>query len=344
MDSSNTTVGQQRTATLYRIAPGLGLLAAYQRDWLGYDLVAGVSVAAVALPTAIAYAQIIGLAPVAGLYAAIPAMLAYAVFGTSRHLIVNPDAATCAMIAATLAPLAGGDQEVLLSMSVVLAILTGLFCFAAIGLFDVASLRRLWRVSRSEFGIAVATMLGVVALDVWQGILLAVALALLLLLKRSARPPDAVVGRIPGMKGFHDLGRHPDAVATPGLLIYRFGAGIVFFNASYLKKRILDLATAEPGLKWIIIDGSTVNTIDSTGADTIQVLAGDLAGKGIRLGLAGFHTETQTMLRRTGALEAIGADTVYPTLKAAMNAFQEFQSPPPADVARIGSGLEGVRE
>ena len=121
----------QRKAILYRIAPGLGVLAAYQRDWLRHDLIAGVSVAAVALPTAIAYAQIIGLDPVVGLYAAIPALLAYALFGTSRHLIVNPDAATCAMIAATLTPLAAGDPEVLLSLSVVLAIFTGLFCFAA---------------------------------------------------------------------------------------------------------------------------------------------------------------------------------------------------------------------
>jgi high affinity sulfate transporter 1 len=95
-----------RTATLYRIAPGLGLVTAYQRDWFRHDLIAGVSVAAVALPTAIAYAQLIGLEPVTGLYAAIPALLAYALFGTSRHLIVNPDAATCAMIGATLAPLA----------------------------------------------------------------------------------------------------------------------------------------------------------------------------------------------------------------------------------------------
>ncbi len=132
MDGNTTSnESSKRKAILYRIAPGLGVLAAYQRDWLRHDLIAGVSVAAVALPTAIAYAQIIGLDPVVGLYAAIPALLAYALFGTSRHLIVNPDAATCAMIAATLTPLAAGDSEVLLSLSVVLAIFTGLFCFAA---------------------------------------------------------------------------------------------------------------------------------------------------------------------------------------------------------------------
>ena len=570
MDVNTTSTNQKRKAIVYRIAPGLGVLADYQRDWLRHDVIAGVSVAAVALPTAIAYAEIIGLAPVVGLYAAIPAMLAYALFGTSRHLIVNPDAATCAIIAATLTPLAVDDPEVLLSLSVVLAIFTGLFCilgsmlrlgvvadflsrpilvgflngvaisiflgqigkvvgftmtshgiiptfiefvrkasethlptlaiglltiavmlvskrllprwpgpllavvaaiavvktmglqsagvavvgdvpaglprlhwpefdpqflqplfggalgvalvsfcnamvvarsfaaknhyevdadrelfalgasqfaaglcqgfavsgtesrtamnhamggksqvaglvaaavmavvllfltaplsylpkaalggvliFAAIGLFDLASLRRLWRVSRPEFGVAIATMVGVIALDVLEGIVMAVALALLLLLKRSARPPDAVLGRVPGLKGFHDLAHHADAGATPGLLLYRFGAGIVFYNASYFKKRVLELAAAQTDLKWVVVDGSTVNTIDSTGAETVEALARELARQGIRFLLAGFRTETRNILQRIGAMAVISSDSVYPTLKSAMNAFLASQS------------------
>ena len=206
------------------------------------------------------------------------------------------------------------------------AALGAVLIFAAIGLFDVASLRRLWRVSRSEFGVAIATMLGVIALDVLEGIVLAISLALLLLLRRSARPPDAVLARVPGMKGFHDSTHHADANVTAGLLLYRFGAGIVFFNASYLKKRVLDLAAAQPDLKWVIIDGSTVNTIDSTGAETLEALACDLARRGIRLGLAGFRTETRSMLERSGAMAAIGADAVYPTLKSAQGAFLAVQS------------------
>ena len=76
----------------------------YRREWFGHDLMAGVSVAAVAVPTAIAYAQIIGFEPVVGLYAAILPLFVYALFGTSRHLIVKPDAATCAMVAAAPLP------------------------------------------------------------------------------------------------------------------------------------------------------------------------------------------------------------------------------------------------
>ena len=138
------------------------------------------------------------------------------------------------------------------------------------------------------------------------------------------------------MKGFHDLAHHADASATPGLLLYRFGAGIVFYNASYFKKRVLELAAAQPDLKWLVIDGSTVNTIDSTGAETIEALARDLARQGIRLGLAGFRTETRSMLERTGAMAAIGTDSVYPTLKSAMNAFLAVQSGAGTSVSHVG--------
>src|SRR5262245_63799041 len=120
-----------RSPWIDRVAPGLSHLLQYRRDWLRADVVAGVSVAAVAVPTAIAYAQLVGFEPVVGLYAAILPLVAYAVFGTSRQLMVNPDAATCAVFAATLLPLAGNDPKTLTSLSVVLAVLTGLVCIAA---------------------------------------------------------------------------------------------------------------------------------------------------------------------------------------------------------------------
>src|SRR4029077_10018649 len=99
-------------------------------EWLRHDVVAGVSVAAVALPTAIAYAELIGFEPVWVLYSAILPLLVYAIFGTSRHLIVNPDAATCAMIGTTLMPLAAHANS-LTSLSVMLALFTGIFCILA---------------------------------------------------------------------------------------------------------------------------------------------------------------------------------------------------------------------
>ena len=125
------TEGNNRNALIGRFVPGLRQLLNYRREWLGIDLVAGVSVAAVAVPTAIAYAQFIGFEPIVGLYAAIFPLVAYALFGTSRQLIVNPDAATCAIFAATVLPLAAGNSDAIRSLSVALTVLTGLVCIAA---------------------------------------------------------------------------------------------------------------------------------------------------------------------------------------------------------------------
>ena len=120
------------TRVLARVAPGLPALLHYSFAVdFRHDLVAGVSVAAVALPVAVAYAELAGFSPVVGLYSCILPLVAYAVFGTSRQLMVNPDAATCAMVAAAIAPLAAGNQETYWSLSVTLAFITGLFCIGA---------------------------------------------------------------------------------------------------------------------------------------------------------------------------------------------------------------------
>src|SRR4249920_1338178 len=96
---------------LSRVAPGLPELLNYKRADFPSDIIAGLSVAAVALPVGVAYAQLAGFKPEVGLYSSILPLVAYAVFGTSRQLIIGPDAATCAIVAAVLVPLAAGDPE-----------------------------------------------------------------------------------------------------------------------------------------------------------------------------------------------------------------------------------------
>ena len=113
------------------IAPGIADLLAYRRADLPSDIVAGLSVAAVALPVGVAYAQLAGFRPEAGLYASILPLVAYAPFGTSRQLIVGPDAATCAIVAAAVTPLAAGNDATYLSLSLTLAFLAGMFCIIA---------------------------------------------------------------------------------------------------------------------------------------------------------------------------------------------------------------------
>ena len=114
-----------------KAAPGLAKLLSYQKSNLPHDLRAGLSVAAVALPVGVAYAQLAGFNPAVGLYSSILPLVAYAIFGTSRQLIIGPDASTCALVAAAVAPLASGDQKLYESLSVTLALLAGVLCIGA---------------------------------------------------------------------------------------------------------------------------------------------------------------------------------------------------------------------
>ena len=107
------------------VAPGIAMLARYRRQDLRHDAAAGLSVAAVALPTGLAYAELTGFNPVVGLYSSILPLVAYALFGSSRQLIVGPDAATCALVAAAVAPLAANDPALYLPLTVTLTLMAG---------------------------------------------------------------------------------------------------------------------------------------------------------------------------------------------------------------------------
>ena len=116
---------------LARFAPGLAKLLEYKLADAPADIKAGLAVTAVAVPVGIAYAGLAGLRPEVGLYSSLLPLVVYAIFGSSRQLIVGPDAATCAVIAAAIAPLAAGDEATYASLSAMLALLTGLICIAA---------------------------------------------------------------------------------------------------------------------------------------------------------------------------------------------------------------------
>ncbi|MCO7566311.1 SulP family inorganic anion transporter [Pseudomonas sp. S 311-6] len=116
---------------LSRWLPGLANLLHYRREWFHADLQAGLSVTAIQIPIAIAYAQIVGLPPQYGLYACVLPMMVYALIGSSRQLMVGPDAATCAMIAGAVAPLAMGDTQRTAELAVIVTVLVGLMLIAA---------------------------------------------------------------------------------------------------------------------------------------------------------------------------------------------------------------------
>ena len=511
--------------------PGLEVFSHYNRSWLRSDLGAGLSVAAIALPVGIAYADLAGVPAVIGMYSAIFPLLAYALFGSSRQLMTGPDAATCIIVAASLGPLAGGDPERYLALMVILTLMTGIFyvvagisrlgfianflsqpiltgylngialiiiagqlqklfgysgeaeeffpklaefvvqidnshlptlvlgfsllvaliglrqvapklpaalvvvvagivvvtmlgldqdgvavlgsvpaglpalhiaafepaafkallgdaagialvsftsgvltaksfarrnryeidanqelvafgacniasglaqgfpvtgadsrtavnnamggktqlvgivaaasmllilfflteplayvptaalaaviMVSAVGLFDYKELFNLYEMSRRELLLSVGTTLGVLILGVLPGVLLAVALSLFWLLTVVSRPHDGVLGRVKGMKGFHNLNDFPEASTIPGLLLYRFDANLVFFNADYFRDRVrAAIAAAKTPVEWVVIDASSINVVDITALQKFDELREELSAQGIVLASA----------------------------------------------------------
>lgn len=548
--------------------PGLRLLRTYRREWLQSDLVAGVSVAAVALPIGIAYAQLAGFPPVVGLYSCILPPVAYALLGSSRQLIVNPDSAACAIVAATLMPMAALGSVHYADLSVVLTLLVGGMCMvagfarlgaiadflsrpiltgylngialsiiagqlgkffgfavppagffrtlaafaarlgqthlptlatgvalfvvlrvirrvapripaplvavvlgigatywlrldragvalvgdvpagfpvphvpavaagelaplalgavsivvvsfcsmmttargfaakngyvidanrdfvalgladlasgltrgfvvsgadsrtavadtsggktqvtslaaaatmaavllfltrplaylpttalaailisSALGLFDFASLRRYWRLSRPEFRHSTVAMLGVMTVGVLPGIAVAVGLAVVRLLLLASRPRDAVLGTIEGKDGTYDLAEEVDARTVPGLIMYRFDTSIVFFNAQRFEERARALVAAAEGKpEWFLFNAEAAPMVDVTGAEALESFRRELAGQGIRLVIARAKPPFRSMLERSGLLEKIGKEYLFPSVRAGVQAFRE---------------------
>ena len=155
------------------------------------------------------------------------------------------------------------------------------------GLFDFTTPRELYAMSRVELGFSVGTTLGVLVLGVLPGVLLAVVLSLLLLLILTSRPTDAVLGRVPGMKGYHNRKDYPEAETLPGLLLYRFNANLVFFNVDFFKARLLaTIAASEMPVEWVVVDASPINVIDSIALKQVEHLIDELAARGIVFAVA----------------------------------------------------------
>jgi len=128
----------------------------------------------------------------------------------------------------------------------------------------------------------------VVFIGVMQGILLAVLLALIRFLMRTARPVDYRLGLIESQGDFYELDLYPEAKEVPGLLFYRFEASLIFINAGYFKQRVTELIeTSDAPVRWVVIDGRSMNNIDLTGALMLYDLSKTLAARGIVLALTG---------------------------------------------------------
>ena len=193
---------------------------------------------------------------------------------------------------------------------------------AALSLLDFSSLRQFWRMDRREFGLSLVTTAGVVAVGSINGILVAVALAIVRFVKHTARPSVELLGKEKGLPGLHSIDRHTSAKAIPGLVLFRFNAPLVFFNADHFKQRALR-AVQESGdnLRWFVIDTIPISEIDINGVVVLKDLKQRLASQNVQLVLAGRQSEFVTRMRQMGEPAENVSELTYPTLRQAVNAF-----------------------
>lgn len=551
---------------LARWVPGLDSLLHYRRAWFRPDVQAGLSVAAIQIPTAIAYAQIAGFPPQVGLYACILPMLIYALIGSSRQLMVGPDAATAAMVAAAITPLAAGDPQRLVDLSMIVAIMVGLFsivaglaragfiasflsrpilvgylngiglsllvgqlgklfgyeaatsgfvagilallenllhihwptlilgslslllmvllprrfpqlpgalcgvllaslaaallgldrygvellgevpaglpqlswpqtsleelksllrdatgitvvsfCSAMLtarsfaarhgysinanhefvalglanigagvsqgfaisgadsrtavndmvggktqlvgvvaalviaatllllnkplgwvpmpalgavlllagwGLIDVQALKGFWKLSRFEFSLCLLTTVGVLIVGVLPGIFVAVSIAVLRLLYYTYRPSDAVLGWMHGIDGQVELAKYPQATTLPGLVIYRFDAPLLFFNADYFKQRVLAVVDGSERPNAVLLNAEAMTNLDISGLATLHEVQQILKAQGVHLSLARVTGQTLDLLQRSSMLGEIKPPLVFSSVRSGVSAYR----------------------
>ncbi len=204
------------------------------------------------------------------------------------------------------------------------AALAAVVITAVLGLFDFTSIVRYGRVRRADAVVSIASFLGVALLGAIAGIVIAVVISLLDFLRRQWRPHDAVMGRAEGVKGYHDIARYQGARQIPGLLLYRWDAPLFFANADLFRERILELVDeADPPIRWVVVAAEPITDVDTTAAEAIEELDGDLARRGIELAFAEMKDPVKDRLQRYGLAERLGRELFFPTVGVAVKAYLE---------------------
>ncbi|MEZ5247172.1 MAG: SulP family inorganic anion transporter [Acidimicrobiales bacterium] len=199
------------------------------------------------------------------------------------------------------------------------AALAAIVIAAGVRLFDLAAWRWLLSARRSEFLLSLTATVGVVVIGVLEGIVVATMLSLGVFIRRVWRPHDAVLGRVEGRKGYHDLGRHPDARQVPGLLLFRFDAPLFFANADHFARRVwLGIDAAADPVRRVVVAAEPMSDIDTTGAEVLSRLLDELDEANITLVFAGLKGPVKDRLHRYGLYERIGAGGFHSTLGRAV--------------------------
>jgi high affinity sulfate transporter 1 len=195
--------------------------------------------------------------------------------------------------------------------------LAGVVIAAALSLMDLGLLRRYLRVRKSAFAVSLVATAGVILLGVLQGIVVAVSLAILLFFRANWWPHGAVLGRVDGMAGWHDVKGHPGAEQIPGVVVYRWEAPLFFANASSFREVIRKIVR-ERKPRWVVLQCEAITDVDVSAAEMLEQLDNELNAAGTHMAFAEMRGRLQDLVLRYGLLETLDREHFYPTLEAAL--------------------------
>jgi high affinity sulfate transporter 1 len=202
------------------------------------------------------------------------------------------------------------------------AALAAVVIAAAIGLFEITDLKRIYRIQQWEFWLSMVCFVGVAVFGAIPGIGLAIAIAIIEFLWDGWRPHSAVLGRAHGVKGYHDITRYPDARLIPGLVLFRWDAPLFFANAEFFKERVLDAVAKSPTpVRWLVVAAEPVTSVDVSAGDTVAELDEALHAQGIEFCFAELKDPVKDKLKRFGLFSQLGEQYFFPTIGAAVSSY-----------------------
>jgi MFS superfamily sulfate permease-like transporter len=188
------------------------------------------------------------------------------------------------------------------------AVLAAIVFTAVISLVDVQTLVRMWQISKPDFYAAAIALAAVLLLGILQGILLAAAASVLILLGRASQPHVAFLGRIPGTNNYSDLARHPENEQLAHAIVFRPEASVLYVNADHVLQMVLERVknSQQSDVRMVVCDLSASPYIDLAGSRMLRLLHTELAARGITLRIVGARGRVRDLLRADGIGEIVG--------------------------------------
>lgn len=199
--------------------------------------------------------------------------------------------------------------------------------YAATKLIEVDEFVRLYQFRRSEFALAIITSVAVLATDILIGVGVAIGLSIIELFARISQPHDAVLGKVEGLDGLHDIDDWTNTETISGLVIYRYDAPLFFANVENFKQRALKAIEAEKTpVEWFMLNAEAIAEVDITALDMLTELYSELAARQIRFTMTRVKQDLYAQLVKSHFIDKIGAEYIYFTLETGVEAFKAYKN------------------